>query len=85
MASVPTIEYTAWVEPSTDFTAKSESLDSLRKKTNGIAETVYNRVWPVGSIHTSILNTNPATTMGFGTWISYTPLAVGTFAWRRTA
>jgi hypothetical protein len=29
------------------------------------------RVWPVGSIFLSVVPTNPATLLGFGTWIAF--------------
>ena len=84
MSAVPSIEYTAWVDPSTDYAAKSESLDSLRKKTNGLGQMIFNQVWPIGSIYTTTVNINPGTTMGFGTWLSYSSTG-GTFSFTRTA
>lgn len=31
----------------------------------------WNKVWPVGSIYTSVVSTNPNTLMGFGTWTAF--------------
>jgi microcystin-dependent protein len=36
-----------------------------------IAIDTFNIIWPVGSVYTSILSTNPNTTFGFGTWSAF--------------
>ena len=36
-----------------------------------IAIDTFNIIWPVGSVYTSILSTNPNTTFGFGTWAAF--------------
>ena len=32
---------------------------------------VLNRFWPVGSIYLSVVNTNPAVSLGIGTWVAF--------------
>jgi len=36
-----------------------------------IAIDSFNIIWPVGSVYTSVLATNPNTTFGFGTWSAF--------------
>jgi len=32
---------------------------------------LFNKIWPVGSIYTSVVSTNPNTLFGFGTWTAF--------------
>lgn len=36
-----------------------------------IAIDTFNIIWPVGSVYTSVLSTNPNTLFGFGTWSAF--------------
>ena len=36
-----------------------------------IAIDTFNIIWPVGSVYTSVLSTNPNTLFGFGTWTAF--------------
>ena len=53
-----------------DGTQVNKNFDDI---INGVGDTadlhpVLASVWPVGSVFTSVVSTNPATLMGFGTW-----------------
>lgn len=50
----------------------------------GAAASVSN-CWPVGSVFTAVVSTNPATLLGVGTWEALTPLALLLYTWKRTA
>lgn len=36
-----------------------------------VAIGAFNKIWPVGSVYTSVLSTNPNTLFGFGTWTAF--------------
>jgi len=57
-------------------TASTSTTQSLGDNTTKIATTAFvqntiQTLYPVGSIYTSTVSTNPATLFGFGTWVSF--------------
>lgn len=49
---------------------KDENLPVLNDELQRIENKIKNQ-WPVGSIFISAVSTNPATLLGFGTWVSF--------------
>ena len=67
-------------------TPLDERIFSGRAIKNFIKANVPNLVYPVGSIYWTVADTNPQTTLGFGTWEKVTGLTETTiFAYKRTA
>lgn len=46
-------------------------IDTLQSQIDAVDSSILPKAYPVGSIYTSILSANPATTFGFGTWQAY--------------
>ena len=64
----------AWVRFFEDLYTGSQgtALDALVASQGGDIETVLNGLnWPIGSIFISVVATNPATLLGFGTWVAF--------------
>lgn len=63
-----------------DFNGAIETDDVIKSSSPPVADVdvvrlgdlnalILDRIYPIGSIYLSITNTNPATSMGFGTWV----------------
>ena len=52
---------------------KTKELDVAVSAVQATVEVVSSSSWPVGSVYFSIVSTNPATLLGFGTWTQIAP------------
>jgi len=54
----------------TDLVTKAQ-LDAVASGATSGASAALSGAWPIGSVYTSVVSTNPATLFGFGTWTRY--------------
>jgi hypothetical protein len=62
---------TGAIASSTTATTQTAGDNSTKVATTAFATTAIQALYPVGSIYSSTVSTNPATLFGFGTWVAF--------------
>lgn len=85
-AATATVANSAGSANTASYATSSGSADTANSAS--VADTVdstwlLNAVYPVNTVYMSVVNTNPATVLGGGSWTSITA-PTGMYAWKRT-
>jgi hypothetical protein len=65
----------------------TDRLGALERRVREMREVVdrFELLWPVNAIFLSVINTNPAALLGFGTWTSMAAMPdLAGYVWKRT-
>ncbi len=72
VSSVPELVYTTEDDVDVQITTAGKiNTAALKTTANTDVANILTHAYPVGSVYTSVLSTNPATALGFGTWSAF--------------
>jgi microcystin-dependent protein len=61
----------AWTTPRTWVAGELVTASLMNTHVRDNLSVLRDSMWPIGSVYTSVTNTNPATTLGVGTWSAF--------------